>query len=320
MCFMQPDQVPQLTLHAIRGLQYSSCEFVRSSVFAMMVDCDVSGYAISKDPGKHALAALTSFVEMYNVLMEQGNYSPGKRPITKSPAMLSEIEQIKLMLSELKQDRTASSTKGNQVKGGNPQNGGKRPFDNGLGAELNAKISEAIKKKLPTMPPRENIKDDAKYEITIDGKVVAKYCRHCNRFIRTDKQHHTIDHKGSVRFPYTGTGTPTPTPTQTPTPTPTTPAPSPTIISLAAFSPPATSPTPPPPGTDTPFRTCPDVDYEDCHLDHIDQTAPLAHLATTPTPPPYTNPSANLASMDIPYDSDESDDEGLDNAYGHLNL
>ena len=110
----------------------------------------------------------------------------------------------------------------------------------GLGTELNAKISEAIKKKLPTMPPRENIKDDAKYEITIDGKVVAKYCRHCNRFIRTDKQHHTIDHKGSVRFPYTGTGTPTPTPSPTPAPTP---APAPIIILLAAFSPPATVPT-----------------------------------------------------------------------------
>ena len=85
MCFMQPDQVPQLTLHAIRGLQYSSCEFVRSSVFAMMVDCDVSGYAISKDPGKHALAALTSFVEMIQCANGTGELLSWQAPYYQVP-------------------------------------------------------------------------------------------------------------------------------------------------------------------------------------------------------------------------------------------
>ena len=59
------------------------------------------------------------------------------------------------------------------------------------------------------------------------------------------------------------------------------------------------------------FRTCPAVDYEPPPLTHN------ANLASVPTPE-FSVPFANLASMDIPFDSDESDDD-LDEAYELLN-
>ena len=59
------------------------------------------------------------------------------------------------------------------------------------------------------------------------------------------------------------------------------------------------------------FRTCPTVDYEPPPLTHN------ANLASVPTPE-FSVPFANLASMDIPFDSDESDDD-LDEAYELLN-
>ena len=113
-----------------------------------------SALPVSKDAGRTALGALGHFVQMYNVMMEQGNYPPGKQSTPKLKVMLSEmseIEQLKVMIAELTQDRTASSTKGND-KGANDR----KPFqwDNGLGVEVNAKVTAAIRQKFPTMPPR----------------------------------------------------------------------------------------------------------------------------------------------------------------------
>ena len=47
------------------------------------------------------------------------------------------------------------------------------------------------------MPKRENIPDDAEYHIIIGGKIVAKHCRHCNRFTKGSKAHYTKEHKGT---------------------------------------------------------------------------------------------------------------------------
>ena len=86
--------------------------------------------------------------------------------------------------SQQNRPRSNKNGKGKQ-SGGNRNGGGYHGNnDNGLGAEMNKKISIAITEKLKTMPERAQIPDDAKYCITIDGKDLAKYCRHHGHFIR----------------------------------------------------------------------------------------------------------------------------------------
>ncbi len=74
------------------------------------------------------------------------------------------------------------------------------------------------------MPPRQHIPDDAEYNITLDGKLVAKYCRHCGRFGKGDTAHYTKEHVGQRnRFEYKGPppseSAPTPAPAPAPPPT-----------------------------------------------------------------------------------------------------
>ena len=74
----------------------------------------------------------------------------------------------------------------------------------GLSDEVNKRCNELIKEKLKSMPSREQIPDDAKHSIEVDGKTVAKYCRHCGRFSKGSSQHYTSEHKGQRKFPYKG--------------------------------------------------------------------------------------------------------------------
>jgi len=65
----------------------------------------------------------------------------------------------------------------------------------GLDEDTVLKISKAIKGK--NLPERSKIPDSAKYDVTIDGKMVAKYCRHCGRFTEGARQHYTSEHTGT---------------------------------------------------------------------------------------------------------------------------
>jgi hypothetical protein len=59
---------------------------------------------------------------------------------------------------------------------------------------------------LDSMPKRENIPDDAKYNVMHQGRIVAMYCRHCGRFSKGASQHYTKEHTGTRSlFPYQGT-------------------------------------------------------------------------------------------------------------------
>ena len=70
---------------------------------------------------------------------------------------------------------------------------------NGLSAEVNSKVSQLEREKFKTMPPRKDIPDDAVYELEVDGKVVAIYCKQCHRFTRGNKKHKTTEHRGRPR-------------------------------------------------------------------------------------------------------------------------
>ena len=62
-----------------------------------------------------------------------------------------------------------------------------------------------------TMPARASISDSAQHSISIDGKILAKCCRHCGRFVKGASAHFTKDHTGTRNlFRYTGSNDSTP--------------------------------------------------------------------------------------------------------------
>ena len=68
------------------------------------------------------------------------------------------------------------------------------------------------------MPPRANIPDDSEYHVKIGDVIMAKYCRHCGRFVKGESKHYTKDHTGTRnKFSYQG---PEPSPGAAPAPAP----------------------------------------------------------------------------------------------------
>ena len=99
---------------------------------------------------------------------------------------------------------TGSSTNSSGGSSSNGSNSKRGVPTHGLSDEVNKKCNELIKEKLKSMPSREQIPDDTQYCIEVDGKTVAKYCRHCGRFSKGSSQHFTSEHKGQRKFPYKG--------------------------------------------------------------------------------------------------------------------
>ena len=95
--------------------------------------------------------------------------------------------------SNSNRDATQQNGSGN----GNRQGGGPK-----LSAEAKQKIKELIKEKKQSLPPNAQIPDDAEHPIKYEGKVVAKYCRHCKGFRAGRKMHSTKEHKGAKKVPY----------------------------------------------------------------------------------------------------------------------
>ena len=87
--------------------------------------------------------------------------------------------------------------RGNQGgSGGNNSNStNTKKTSSGLTPDVDKKTTEAIKEKMESMPPREQIPDDAKHTISVGGKVTAKYCRHHGKFMRGKAAHFTPDCK-----------------------------------------------------------------------------------------------------------------------------
>ncbi len=86
----------------------------------------------------------------------------------------------------------------------------------GLDEATNTQAIALIKEKLATMPARDHIPDDAQFTVSVGGKVVAKYCRHCGRFTKGASAHFTPEHKGARRYAYKGGPTSSPAPAPTP--------------------------------------------------------------------------------------------------------
>ena len=133
------------------------------------------------------------------------------------------------------------------------------------------------------MPKREHIPDDARHTITIDGKELAVYCRHCGKFFKGASMHSTAEHKGKQSYPYVGpapSGAPAPAPAPAPDPAPS-PAPA-AGGNLASF------PSGLPSGLDP--TTIPVVDNAETAFAH-------SHFGTVSTPRDYD--FAAMASFQI---------------------
>lgn len=230
MNFMRPEDMPSLTSYALNGLKHASDDLLRNKVRDARVSCDNNAHgSIFGNDKKDALEALKHIVEYYTVLVDMGDYGPAQAP-TKAMTAAIVANEAKLV-----QDRNAQSSRGggNNNSGrpqgvcwdclspshfrGDPSCPKKSTTDQANGTGINmknkhgldeattAKVLELAHSKLKTMPPRENIPDDATYDIKLDGKIMAKYCRHCGRFSKGVTAHYTSEHKGTrMNFKYVG--------------------------------------------------------------------------------------------------------------------
>jgi hypothetical protein len=70
----------------------------------------------------------------------------------------------------------------------------------GLLSQENDKVDKLIKDEIATLKLAD-VSDSAKHEITYKGKIVAKFCKRCKRFLKGDKAHFTADHKRKTDNP-----------------------------------------------------------------------------------------------------------------------
>ena len=244
MNFMSGSNVPDLTTSALTGLTKCSDPLLLQLVRNKRMESDVNGFDeapgnSTADP----ITVLQELERTYCVLINQNDYGParsaGKRQVPSLEAMVGE-----LMDAKMAQNRSANSTTGNQGRLGGPGQKGQchdcgstahykghpdclgpsgsstgtsgstagtsgtgdvRASKHGLDDATHAKVLEACKLKLATLPPRDHIADSEQYCITIDGKDLAKYCRHCGRFTKGQGAHYTTDHQGTRnRWEYKG--------------------------------------------------------------------------------------------------------------------
>ena len=110
--------------------------------------------------------------------------------------------------NQKKKDSAAQSPASGILKEGKYSNNDKQvkidnnlPSANGLGAATNSKITALIKEKQKTMPNKmKDIPKDAVYDIELEGKIVAKYCRKCGKFTRGKGMHATTEHKSKAKM------------------------------------------------------------------------------------------------------------------------
>jgi hypothetical protein len=235
MNFMKNQSVDDLTTIALTGLHHCSEELLRIKVRTISMDNDVNGFESGVGNQKaDALDVLQEAENMYQVLVNMNAYAPAKQ--VEKKAGLSALQaaialQASLDKGKLGQDRNAGGTGGTgrratgvcwdceskdhfrgdpscpkQAAGaGTPPGGVARPSRHGLDDATSAAVAAQSAIMLKDMPLREHIPDTAEYNIVVGGKIVAKYCRHCDRFVKGSSQHYTKDHTGTRNvFAYKG--------------------------------------------------------------------------------------------------------------------
>ena len=215
---MRRGSMPELTMLALKGLMDCEDDFFRSMVKRIRLDSDVNGHGSgignsNADP-KETLATLR---EKHRILVEQKSYDPALKSTPAASALVgksSALATLQAMVGQaveakvgaMKQDRSASGSSGggSQTSSSSGNSSAKKSvtFATPLDDATFAKLNQLIKDKLATLPVRATIPDDAEYNVAIDGVILAKYCKHCGRFIKGLKAHYTKDHSGTWKRPY----------------------------------------------------------------------------------------------------------------------
>ena len=88
-----------------------------------------------------------------------------------------------------KTGKASSTPSSNSTKSDSASKGSKSSDSN----DEATKINQAIKEKLKNHPS--SIEDDAKLTVTVNGKVVTKYCKQCKHYTKGSSTHFTTKHK-----------------------------------------------------------------------------------------------------------------------------
>ena len=145
----------------------------------------------------------------YLTLLQQDNYPPGKQPIKEDKRLLALQAQVKTLndkVGSLARSPDATSTTGNDSNKGSKN---KTPFvpykdrdpngiaPNGLTNAVCVQAKTAIIERFKNMPKDlSTVPTTAEHSISVDGKVVGKWCTTCLRFVLGKHMHFTQDHQG----------------------------------------------------------------------------------------------------------------------------
>ena len=212
--------IPDLASLALMGLQDASDEQLRLKAGRLLDNADQTLHDCT-DPAM----LLELLNQLYVHQMHQQLYAPAKSIKSEIAAMQAKIKELKQSLvqdctktstSKPKMDVTcyecgekghikpdcpklkaagktgkASSTpSSNTTKSDSASKGSKSSNSN----DEATKINQAIKDKLKELPS--SVEDDAKLTVTVNGKVVAKYCKRCKRYTKGSSAHFTTEHRG----------------------------------------------------------------------------------------------------------------------------
>ena len=192
---------------------------------------------------------LTDFDELYRTLVQQNDYAPAAQPVLPKgvQGLVGEVKELKEQLGKLQQDRNSKSSGGSKPAGSSgvcricggedhwantcpnkgatpsgsaPTGGTRAAAKHGLDDATNLQVIALIKEKEKTLPTRFAIatlyeadsKVTEQYDISLNGKVIAKYCLHCGRYTKGKTAHSSAEHTGRLFNPRPGGAAPSPAP------------------------------------------------------------------------------------------------------------
>jgi len=215
MSMIDPGQAPDLSIMCIKGLQFASDPLLKVKAIDLMDKVD-SCLARNRPQPE---AFLGQLVAIYARSLTRQTYEPIQQinveaMMANSAKMAFLVAKVSAMETSLSQDRAAvqrsyGRTCYNCGKTGHlspdcpdPRKDGvatsqaAAPTSHGLDRNLARLCNEKIKARLLELGDPRNIPEGARYDIVLEGKVVAKYCNHCRRFIKGHNSHYTTEHTG----------------------------------------------------------------------------------------------------------------------------
>jgi len=220
MSMIDPGQVPDLTVLCLQGVQQSSDTLLKARAADLMDKVDSALNSRIKPEPEDVLKDL---VDVYNRRLARKTYEPAQYVRADATAALADASPMSLLVAKvsaiettLKQDRGSSQRSYERKCYNCGKLGHVRPecpdllsastapsaapvpipSSHGLDRDLARRCNELIKSRILELGDPKLIPIGAKHDIVIDGKVMAKYCAHCGRFVKGHNAHYTTEHTG----------------------------------------------------------------------------------------------------------------------------